>query len=74
MTFSKTSHNLVVLAILLATIFFAHSSICGEKLCKSTSAPINHSRAVVILLADGGAPMPIPPPPPPHFRSSARPA
>jgi drug/metabolite transporter (DMT)-like permease len=71
MTFSKTSHNLGVFAILLATAFFVCSSVSGEKLGRPRSAPLNQSGAAVILQADGGAPIPPPPPPPPPTRLSS---
>ena len=64
MKLSKVSCNLSVLAMLLATAFFACSSAQSGKL--QTSAPLGLSGTVVILQADGGAPPPPPPPPPPQ--------
>jgi len=64
MIFSKTSRNLSVLAILLATAFFACSSFGGDTLRRFVSASLGQSGAVLILRADGGAPPPPPKPKP----------
>jgi hypothetical protein len=73
MTFSKTSRNLSVLAILVVTAFFASSAFRGDKLRGFSNAPLNQSGAVVTLQADGGAPPPPLPPstPPGQSQSSA---
>jgi hypothetical protein len=63
MNSSKTIRNLVVLALLLASNFFAFYSVGGEKLRAFSGAPVGASGTPVILQADGGAP---PPPLPPR--------
>jgi len=64
MTFSKRSRSLGVLAVLAVAAFFVCSSVGSNKLQKSTSAPLAQPGAVLMLLADGGAPAPPAPPPP----------
>jgi hypothetical protein len=62
MIFSNTYRNLSILAILLAAVFCAGSSVGGDKLPGLTSTPIDQSGAGMTLQADGGAPPPALPP------------
>jgi hypothetical protein len=57
MTFANKYRGLSILAILLAAVFCACSSVGGNKLPRLTSAPVDPPGAVV-LQADGGAPPP----------------
>jgi hypothetical protein len=58
MIFSNKYRSLSVLAILLAGIFCACSSVGGDKPRGLTSAPVDQPGAVMMLQADGGAPPP----------------
>jgi hypothetical protein len=58
MMFSNTCRNLSILAILLAAVFCACSSVGGDKLPGLRSGPVDQSGALMMLQADGGAPPP----------------
>jgi hypothetical protein len=62
MIFSNTYRNLSILAILLAAIFCAYSSVGGNRLPGLTTAPVDQSGTGMMLQADGGAPPPALPP------------
>ena len=61
MIFSNTYRNLSILAILLAAVFCACSSVGGDK-SGLTSAPADQLGVGMMLQADGGAPPPSLPP------------
>jgi hypothetical protein len=55
--------NLIVLAILLASSFFACTSLDNGTAHSSKNAPLGLSGTPARLQADGTAPLPPPPPP-----------
>jgi hypothetical protein len=63
MKLSIPKGNLIVLAILLASSFFAYTSLDNGKAQSSKNAPLGLSDPPVRLQADGTAPLPPPPPP-----------